>query len=60
MTNEQAIDILTEVKYMDDSMYQYDPIYMEALDMAIEALKMNTDVDFDKVREQFREIDNDK
>lgn len=39
MTNEQAIDILTEVKYFDDSMYQYNPKYMEALDMAIEALK---------------------
>lgn len=39
MNNEQAINILTEVKYFDDSMYQYNPKYMEALDMAIDCLK---------------------
>lgn len=39
MKKEKAIEILEEVKVLDDSMYQYDPAYMEALDMAIEALK---------------------
>ena len=38
MTKQEAIDILTEVKLMDDSMYQFNPAYLEALDMAIEAL----------------------
>ena len=39
MTNEEAIEILEEVKILDDSMYQYNPIYLEALDMAISALE---------------------
>lgn len=39
MTNEEARAILEEVKTIDDSMYQYNPAYLEALDMAIEALK---------------------
>lgn len=39
MTNEEARAILEEVKTIDDSMYQYNPAYLEALDMAIAALK---------------------
>lgn len=39
MTKEDAIEILEEVKLLDDSMYQYNQSYMEALDMAIKALK---------------------
>ncbi len=39
MTNEEAIEILEEVKSIDDSMYQYNQSYMDALNMAIEALK---------------------
>ena len=39
MEKERAIKILKEVKVLDDSMYQYNPAYMEALDMAIEALE---------------------
>ena len=39
MTNQEAVDILEEVKYNDDSMYAYNDAYCEALDMAIEALK---------------------
>lgn len=39
MTQEEAIEILKEVKTIDDSMYQFNSKYMEALDMAIEALK---------------------
>lgn len=41
MTREEAIEILEEVKVMDDSMYAYDDSYMTALDMAISALKEN-------------------
>ena len=39
MTKTEAVEILTEVQVMDDSMYAYNPKYNEALDMAIEALK---------------------
>lgn len=39
MTREEAIAILEEVKVIDDSMYQYNPAYLESLDMAIEVLK---------------------
>lgn len=38
MTREEAKMILEEVKIMDDSMYQYNTKYLEALDMAINAL----------------------
>lgn len=36
---EEAIEILEEVKELDDTMYAYNPAYMNALDMAIEAIK---------------------
>ena len=39
MTKQEAIEILEEVKELDDTMYAYNPTYMNALDMAIEALK---------------------
>lgn len=39
MKPEKAIEILEEVKELDDTMYAYNPAYMNALDMAIEALK---------------------
>ena len=39
MTPEEAIEILEEVKELDDTMYAYNPAYMNAMDMAIEALK---------------------
>ena len=38
MKPEEAIEILDEVKELDDSMYAYNPKYMDAVDMAIEAL----------------------
>lgn len=38
MTREEAKWILEEIKVMDDSVYQYDSKYLEALDIAIEAL----------------------
>ena len=39
MTPEEAIEILEEVKELDDTMYAYSPAYMNALDMAISSLK---------------------
>lgn len=39
MTIEKAIEILEEVKELDDSIYSYDSNYMEALEVAIEVLK---------------------
>ena len=39
MTKQKAIEILEEVKVLDDSIYSYDPNYMEALEIAIEVLK---------------------
>ena len=39
MTREEAIEILDEVKMVDDSIYGYYSAYMYALDMAIAALK---------------------
>ena len=39
MTKQEAIEILEEVKELDDTMYAYNPVYMNALDIAIEALK---------------------
>ena len=39
MTPEEAIEILEEVKELDDTMYAYSPAYMSALDMAISSLK---------------------
>ena len=41
-TKEEAILILEEVKMFDDSMYQYNQGYMDALNMAIEALQTAT------------------
>ena len=39
MTNHEAIEVLEEVKTLDDSMFAYSQAYNDALDMAIEALK---------------------
>ena len=39
MKPEEAIEILEEVKELDDTMYAYNPAYMNSLDIAIEALK---------------------
>ena len=39
MTKQEAIEILEEVKELDDSIYSYDSNYMEALEVAIEVLK---------------------
>lgn len=38
MTKQEAIEILEEVKELDDSIYSYNSNYMEALEVAIEAL----------------------
>ena len=39
MTKREAIEILEEVKTLDDSMFTYSQAYNDALDTAIEALK---------------------
>lgn len=39
MTRNEAIEILEEIELMDDSIYAYNSAYMEALEMAITALK---------------------
>lgn len=39
MNREEAKKILEEVKILDDSMYQYNKTYLQALDMAIKALE---------------------
>ena len=44
MTTETAIDILEEIKMFDDSIYSYNEDYMDALNMAIEALKVQTPI----------------
>lgn len=45
MTREEAIEILEEVKMLDDSMFTYSQAYNDALDMAIEALKAQEPVE---------------
>lgn len=39
MTDEQAIEILEEVKELDDSIFQFNTAYMEALDYVIQKMK---------------------
>lgn len=53
MDKQKAIDILSEVKELDDSMYQYNPAYMEALDMGIAALAAVDSVE-KKVEDSFK------
>ncbi len=45
MTREEAIEILEEVKTIDDSMYQYNEKYLQALDLAIKALEQTDALD---------------
>ena len=40
MTENEAIEILEEVKVIDDSMYQYNQGYMDALDVAINDIRI--------------------
>lgn len=39
MTKQKALDILEEMQDYDDTMYAYDEIYMEALNIALDALR---------------------
>lgn len=39
MEDHEAAEILKEVRDLDDSMYQFNPLYLEALNKAIEALE---------------------
>jgi len=42
MTNREAIEILEEVKVVDDSIYAYNPVYAAALDKAIDSLRASS------------------
>ena len=42
MTNREAINILEEVKAVDDSIYAYNPAYTVALDKAIDSLRASS------------------
>ena len=42
-TREEAIEILEEVKELDDSIYQYNSKYLDALEMAIKELEAQDD-----------------
>ena len=39
MTPKEALEILEEVKQLDDTLYAYSPAYMDALEVAISTLK---------------------
>ena len=39
MELREAIEILEEIKVMDDSIYAYDPKYIEALDTVLDAVR---------------------
>ena len=41
MTDRDAINVLEEVKILDDTMYAYSPKYLEALDIAISVLQQS-------------------
>lgn len=43
MELNEAIELLEEVKVMDDSMYQYDHAYLEALDTVLDAARKMLD-----------------
>ena len=45
MTRHEAVEILEEVKMIDDSMFAYSQAYNDALDMAIETLKAQEPVE---------------
>lgn len=44
MTSEKALEILEEIKELDDSIYQYNTEYMQALDIAIREIKRSIGV----------------
>ena len=39
MSPREAIEILEEVKELDDSMYAYNPAYMDALEIALSSME---------------------
>lgn len=55
MNKAEAIAILEEVKMFDDSMYQYSSKYMDALNMAIEALQTVT-IEHGKWKEVYEKL----
>ena len=57
MTREEAIEILEEVKMLDDSVYQYNNMYLQALDMAIKVLAQEPCEDAIRREELLKAID---
>ena len=55
MSREEAIEILEEVKILDDSMYQYNETYLKALEMAINVLKQEPKAEWIPVSEMLPE-----
>lgn len=55
MRKQDAVEILEEVKLLDDSMYQYDSNYLDALNMAIDSLKTEA-IPIKWIREFLNEI----
>lgn len=56
MDKFQAIEILEEVKMFDDSMYQYNDAYMEALDTVLDTVR---ELDRDIIYRKSNEIVNE-
>lgn len=57
MDKFQAIEILEEVKMFDDSMYQYNDSYMEALDTVLDSIReLDRDIIYRKSSEILREF----
>lgn len=44
MTQREAIEILEEVSLLDDSIYQYNPQYIDALNLVIELLRQEGEI----------------
>jgi len=56
MTREEAIAILEEVRAIDDSLYQFNKKYLEALDMALASLKTDEAYQLEYENRDFVEI----
>jgi hypothetical protein len=58
MTNKEAKECLEEIKNMDDSMYQYNSVYLEAIEMAIKALEAQGEPTDEEIKEYCRSYAN--
>lgn len=58
MTVIDAINILEEIKDIDDSLYQYNPNYMEALDIALQCMRNSVGIcDLEELKESEYELE---